>query len=35
MDRPYTCTFYCLNRPYMDIVYVENGASEFIGKVVK
>jgi hypothetical protein len=35
MDRPYRFTYLCLNRPYMDILYTENGASEFFGKVVK
>ena len=34
MQRPCTCTCWCLNRPNMTVTYTENGANEFLGKVV-
>lgn len=34
MIRETQCTFLCLNRPQMKVVYLENGKEEYFGKVV-
>jgi hypothetical protein len=33
LDRPCKCTYYCFNRPEMTVTYVEDGKSEFVGKI--
>jgi len=33
LDRPCKCTYYCFNRPEMTVTYVEDGKSEYIGKI--
>jgi len=33
LDRPCKCTCYCFNRPEMTVTYVEDGKSEFVGKM--
>jgi hypothetical protein len=33
LDRPCKCTYYCLNRPEMTVTYVEDGKSDYIGKI--
>ena len=34
MERPCTCTFLCFNRPEVHVNLVENGRTEYLGKVV-
>lgn len=34
LDRPCRCTCYCLNRPELTVTYVEDGKSEYVGKIV-
>lgn len=34
IDRPCKCTCYCCNRPEISVTYVEDGKSEYLGKVV-
>lgn len=33
MQRPFACTCFCLNRPYIEINYSENGKNVYLGKV--
>jgi len=33
IDRPCKCTCYCCNRPEISITYVEDGKSEYLGKI--
>jgi len=33
LDRPCKCTCYCFNRPELIVTYVEDGRSEYIGKI--
>jgi hypothetical protein len=33
LDRPCKCTCYCFNRPEMTVTYVEDGKSEYVGKI--
>jgi len=33
VDRPCKCTCYCCNRPEITVTYVEDGKSEYIGKI--
>ena len=34
MDRPFECTCLCLNRPFIEVNYSENGQNIYLGKVV-
>lgn len=34
MERPFACTFLCLNRPFIEVNYSENGLNSYLGKVV-
>lgn len=33
LDRPCKCTYMCLNRPEMTVTWVEDGKSEYVGKI--
>lgn len=33
MKRPYKCTFFCLDRPIMDVYSIEQGQEKYIGKI--
>ena len=33
LEKPCTCTCFCCNRPFINVNYVEGGASQFLGKI--
>lgn len=34
LKKPCTCTYYCLNRPVIDVEYIEEqGAEKYLGKI--
>jgi len=34
LDRPCKCTCYCFNRPELSVTWVEDGKSQYIGKII-
>lgn len=34
MERPFECTCLCLNRPFIEVNFTENGQNHYVGKVV-
>lgn len=34
MEKEYSCTLGCLNRPNMKVILIENGVERYVGKIV-